>query len=262
MATEHTSKNPLERAICERDRALVVRFVAEGYKLSQLDMAAEMGYGDFPPAVVMLVRELALTSEQREMVDSYWWNFRYGKSLWHLKIKAFYPMYDKPDEAEKKLIDAVVRANSAAVVELLKEKPGTLRCFSPELLIMLPELTREATLAFLTDGFIPAVVPELFAFLLREADEPDVLADLPYRKRLMYANLLIHILQGEAPAPDEDWYPMGNSIEDGCDRSVYCRPHSFCYDPRHRYRPRSVDDEYEKTAHEIVRHGSNQEKPQ
>ena len=113
---------------------------------------------------------------------------------------------------------------------------------------MLSELTREATVAFLTDGFAPAAVPKLFEFLLREADHPDVLADLPYRKRLMYANLLIHILQGETIRPYEDRYPMGNSIEDGCDRSVYCRTHSYCFDPRHRYCPRSADDEYEKPA--------------
>lgn len=253
MANDLTPRNPLERAICKHDAKQVVRFVAEGYKLTQTEIAAEMGYGDLPPAVVMLVLELALTPEQREMIHSYWWHSRHGRNLWGLKIKAFHPMYDKPNEAEKRLIDAVVRADSAVVVELVGKKPGTLRSFSPELLIMLPELTREATLALLTDGFIPAVVPELFAFLLREVETPEIFADLPYRKRLMYANLLIHILQGEAPDPDEDWYPMGNSIEDGCDRSVYCRTYSFCYDPRHRYRPRCADDEYEPPAHDVRR---------
>ena len=254
MATESTPKNPLERAIREHDRAQVVRFVAEGYKLSQLDMAAEMGYGDFPPAVVMLVLKLALTPGQRKNIHTYWWHFHHGSKLFDIEIKAHKPLSDKPTAAEKKLIDAVVSADSAAVVELVGKKPGTLRNFSQELLIMLPELTREATLAFLTDGFAPTVVPKLFEFLLREAETPDVLADLPYRKRLMYANLLIHILQGEAPGPDEDWYPMGNSIEEGCDRSVYSRPHSYCYDPRHRYRPRCADDEYEKPTRKIVKY--------
>ena len=252
MTSDVAPKNRLERAIREHDRAQVVRFVAEGYKLSQLDMAAEMGCGDFPPAVVMLVLELALTPEQRKDIHTYRWHFHHGSNP--VNIEWSVPRSDKPDAAEKKLLDAVVRADSAAVVELVKKKPGTLRGFSAELLIMLPDLTREATLAFLTDGFAPTVVPKLFEFLLREAETPDVLADLPYRKRLMYANLLIHILQGEAPAPDEDWYPMGNSIEEGCDRSVYSRPHSYCYDPRHRYRPRCADDEYEKPTRKIVKY--------
>ena len=178
----------------------------------------------------------------------------HGDALRETVRDALAPFPKRPNAAEKRLIDAVVRADGAAVIELVNEHPGTFRNFAPELLIMLPELSREATVALLSSGFAPAVVPELFRFLLREADEPDVLADLPYRKRLMYANLLIHILQGEAPRPDEDWYPMGNSIEEGCDRSVYCRTHSYCYDPRHRYRPRCADDEYEKPTRKIVKY--------
>lgn len=256
MATEHTPKNPLERAIRERDRALVVRFVTEGRKITGTASAEWLFHPAFPRSVVMLVLKLALSPRRLATLR------QRDDALGEAAREALAPFPERANAAERRLIDAVVRADSAAVVEETKRNPGTLRNFSPELFIMLPELTREATVAFLTAGFAPAVVPEVFRVLLRETDTPDTLAFLPYRKRLMYANLLIHILQGETIYTDEDWYPMGNSIEDGCDRSVYCHPHSFCYDPRHRYCPRFADDEYEKPSHEIVRHGSNQEKPQ
>ena len=253
MATESTPKNPLERAIRDHDRALVVRFVAEGHTLTSTTPAAELSAPEFPETVAMLVLKLALPRTRLEIINTSRWYHYNGDGMREMVRWALAPLPDRANAAEKRLIDAVVRADGAAVVELVKKKPGTLRNFSPELLIMLPELTREATLAFLADGFVPAAVPRLFEFLLREADQPEIFADLPYRKRLMYANLLIHILQGEAPRPDEDWYPMGNSVEEGCDRSVYCRPHSYCFDPRHIYRPRCADDEYEAPVHDVRR---------
>ena len=255
MAIEFTPKNSLEQALHDDDRANVVRFVAEGEKLTCVASAGWLAHSGFPAAVVQLVLKLALPPEKLTFIGNnlMWFLHYHGDGMRDAVRLALAPLPDQPNAAEKRLIDAVVRADSAKVVEVVKKKPGTLRNFSPELLIMLPELTREATLAFLTDGFAPTVVPKLFEFLLREAESPDVLADLPYRKRLMYANLLIHILQGEAVSPDEDWYPMGNSIEDGCDKSVYCHSYDYCYDPRHRYRPRSVDDEYEKPEHDIRR---------
>ena len=254
MAIEFTPKNSLEQALREHDRAQVVRFIAEGDKLSGNRPAAWLAGSDFPPEVVQLVLKLALTREQLKAMDNYYWHFRNGARELDIPVMlALAPPPDRPNAAEKHLIDAVVRADSAKVVELVKKKPGTLRNFSPELLIMLPELTREAILEFLANGFAPAAVPELFALLLRETESPDVLDSFSYRERLMYANLLIHILQGEAVSPDEDWYPMGNSIEDGCDKSVYCHSYDYCYDPLHRYCPRFADDEYEKPEHDIRR---------
>jgi len=202
----------------------------------------------------MLVNKLALTPEQRKRLSSRWWSFRGGRDLLKMTLKAHEPLCDsKVDEAEKRLIDAVVRADSAEVVKLVRKKPGTLRNFAPELLIMLPELTREAAMLLLTEGFSTAAVPELFRILVAEAETPEILTDMPYRKRLMYANLLIHHLQGETVSPDEEWYPMGNTVDDGCDRRVLCRPHSYCFDPRHLYRPRGVDGEYEKPTRRIAR---------
>ena len=245
MTHEIAPDNPLERAFLDGDRALVVRFVAEGGKITGNASAERLVRVGFPAEVVQLVLKLAFSRRRLENLC------HRDDALGDAARQALAPLPGRVNAAEKKLIDAVVRADSAAVIKLTEKKPGTLRNFSPELCIMLPELTREATVALLTNGFAPAAVPELFQFLLREADRPDVLASMPYRKRLMYANLLIHILQGDVIRPDEDWYPMGNSVEDGGDRSVYCHPHSYCFDPRHRYRPRRADDEYEKPEHDI-----------
>lgn len=261
MATESTPKNPLERAIRDHDRALVVRFVAEGHTLASTTPAAELSAPEFPETVAMLVLKLALPRTRLEIINTNRWYHCNGDGMREMVRRALAPFPDRANAAEKKLIDAVVCADSAAVVKLVRKTPGTLRNFSPELLTMLPELTREAVVAFLASGFAPAVVPEVFRTLLREVKKPEALAELPYRKRLMYANLLIHILQGETIYPDEDWYPMGNSIANGCDRGVYCHPYHYYYDPSHRYEPRFADDEYEKPARKIVRHGSNQEKP-
>ena len=105
MANDLTPRNPLERAICKHDAKQVVRFVAEGYKLTQTEIAAEMGYGDLPPAVVMLVLELALTPKQREMIHSYWWHSRYGRNL--VNIEWSVPWSDKPDGHSLYVLDAV-----------------------------------------------------------------------------------------------------------------------------------------------------------
>ena len=253
MALEFTPKNPLERAIRERDRALVVRFVAEGGHLTCPAPAGWLLPPAFPAEVAQLVLKLALTRSRLKIIDTDRWYHYNGEALRETVRQALAPFPDRANAAEKKLIDAVVRADSAAVVKLVRKTPGTLRNFSSVLLVMLPELTREAVVAFLASGFAPAVVPELFRALLREVKKPEALAELPYRKRLMYANLLIHILQGETIYPDEDWYPMGNSIANGCDRGVYCHPYHYCYDPSHRYEPRFADDEYETPTHDIRR---------
>ena len=251
MSSDLTLKNRLGRAIRDGDRARVVHFVAEGDTLPRTTSAAALPA--LPEAVAMLVLKLALTPKQLALIDTERWRRRHGDALRDTVKRALAPLPEKANAAEKRLLAAVVNADSAVVVDLTKKKPGTLRNFSPELFILLPDLTREATVAFLTGGFAPTVVPEVFAFLLRETDAPDVLAAFPYRERLMYANLLIHILQGETIHLDEDWYPMGSSIADCCDRGVYCHVHRYCYDPRHLYRPRCADDEYEKPTHDIRR---------
>lgn len=241
----------LEKALMEHDRAQVVRFVAEGGRLSGTAPARWLATPAFPEEVAQLVLKLALPREMLESINTTRWYHYHGDALRETVRRALAPLPNRPNTAEKRLIDAVVRADSAEVLKLVREKPGTLRNFAPELLIMLPELTRHAVLALLTAGFVPAAVPMLFRFLVKEAEEPEVLADQPYRKRLMYANLLIHHLQGEAVSPDEEWYPMGNTVEDGCDRGVWCRTYSYCFDPRHLYRPRSADEEYEKPTRRL-----------
>jgi len=251
MSREFTPSNPLERAIHDRDRAQVVRFVAEGGRINCTAPAGWLTPPAFPEEAAQLVLKLALPRALLESINTPRWYHYNGDALRETVRRALAPLPEGPNAAEKKLIAALVRTDSAEVLKLVREKPGTLRNFAPELLIMLPELTREAVVALLTAGFAPAAVPMLFQFLVKEAEAPDILADLPYRKRLMYANLLIHHLQGEVVSPDEEWYPMGNTVEDGCDRSVWCRMHSYCFDPLHRYRPRDIDEEYEKPTHRI-----------
>ena len=254
MAIEFTPKNSLEQALHDDDRANVVRFVAEGEQLHHVTVAGWLAHSGFPEAVVQLVLKLALSPEQLTFIGNNlaWFLHYHGVGMRDSIDLALAPLPDQPNAAEKRLIDAVVRGDSARVVELVKQKRGTLRNFSPELLIMLPELSREATVGFLARGFAPAAVPKLFEFLLRETDSPAVLDSFSYRERLMYANLLIHILQGEAISPDDEWYPMGDAVENGESRGRRFHYCSYCFDPRHCCRPRRADGEceYEKPEHD------------
>lgn len=88
MASEAVPRDRLERAIRDRDAKRVVDCVAAGDALTRLDLVDELGYGDhFPPAVVLLVLEHALTPEQRKTIHSYWWHFRFGSGVFHKELE-------------------------------------------------------------------------------------------------------------------------------------------------------------------------------
>ena len=81
----------------------------------------------------------------------------------------------------------------------------------------------------------------LLQFFLDEAEDPQLLMHLDYPNRVMYANMMIHIVQGKLSSRrkyvTDDWYPFGNSLADG-DPSVPCHVFNYYFDPRHIYCPR------------------------
>ena len=164
----------------------------------------------------------------------------------------------------KEMMQAVTDENDREICRLAEEDGGCLRSLTHErcavLCRKLLKLERYTIVLLLAEGIHYASVPVVLNFLLQECEHTDCLNGMDYKERLMLANLLIHILQGEiTPDDDElvaqDWYPMGSSIEDDCDRHVYCHPYSYYYDPRHVYRPRFADGEYEQPKHSIRRKG-------
>ena len=245
METEVIPRTALEYAIRDRDAKLVVRCVAEGERLTRIGFAGELADASFSPAVVFTVLELALSRRQLEKLALG------GGQLADMAREVLAPPPESADAEEWEIIRAIVEGDSGHVLAMTGKKRGILRNWAPELALLIPDLSKPAVAALLEKGFADRVRPRVLKTFIDEVKTPDVLANLSYRERLMYANLAIHIMQGETIYPDEDWYPMGNALVEGCDRGVYCHPYGYYYDPSHRYEPRFADDEYETPAHDI-----------
>ena len=248
MSNEVTPRTALERAIRLRDAKQVVSCIAECGKLTRPDLVCELADPAFSPVVVFLVLELALPKRRLEALG----DIADGR-LAAMVREARSPFPNNADKDEWKLIRAIVAGDSERVLAMTGAKRGILKNWSAELALLLADLSKPAVAALLAEGFADRVKPLVLKTLLNEVKTPDVLATLSYSERLVYANLMIHILQGEVIYPDEDWYPMGNSLAEGCDPGVYCHSYHYYYDPSHRYEPRFADGEYEKPAHDIRR---------
>ena len=198
-----------------------------------------------------------LRQRQQRGGDTPDWYRANGNALRSLIGKTLTPFPTDLTGKEKRLIQAIITGDSAKLINMTQKENGILRNWSPELLIMLPELSKPAAVALLSDGFADHVKTRVFQFLIEEVGTPDVLDSFSYRERLMYANLMIHIMQGEAIYPDEDWYPMGNALANGSDRSVYCHAYGYYYDPSHRFEPRFADGEYTESVQELHDHSDH-----
>ena len=132
---------------------------------------------------------------------------RAGERLRQLAEAALEPLPEQPSDGEKLLLKAIVFRDDAEVIRLIKEVKVVLRGFAPQLLVILPELSKEAVLTFLRDGLSAKLKAVVLGILLKETQKPDALKDLSYSDLTRLCNLMIRIIAGKPVSPEEPWYP-------------------------------------------------------
>lgn len=228
MASEFKPENMLEYAIHEFDQKKIIQAIAEEIPLNRLIAARWLDYEHFSDEVVFSVLLIAITQKQLKMMSNSWFRgfFRVGKRLQKLVREALAPLPQEPSDIERKLIRAIIYRDNGEIIRLIREEGAVFSGFSPELLLMLPELSQSAVLAFLKDGLSPKLKAIVFGIFLKEVETPDLLEGFTYKERVRYANLMLHILAGVKISEHIPFYPDGD------------QPYYFYYfDPEHRYDP-------------------------
>ena len=80
--------------------------------------------------------------------------------------------------------------------------------------------------------------PGILQMFLKEVEKPELLAHLDYKNRLMYANMMIHIIQGKLSHNkkfvNDKWFPFAGKKD---------HSYSYYFDPRHICQPWAEEDE-------------------
>ena len=255
----------LEEAIVENENSLIIQLTVDavgedGCGLTRPDVLATDKFFSLPIRTAAVVIACGINNLMRQEAMSY-------MKRHHPKSEVIGLMKDvesipeaEPGPEEEALMRAVMAGDDREIRRLIDEDVVFLRRLDEKrcaaLCRALLNLKPYTIVLLLAHGIHYASVPELLKFLLRECEHAHDLKDLDYKERLMLTNLLIHVLQEEINPEDDDlieqdWYPMGNSIENDCDRHVYCHSYSYYFDPRYIYMPRFADGEYEKPEHTI-----------
>ena len=209
MGIDFKPKNALEQAIYDHNGEMIIYAIAENNMLTTLAPASNLGYECFSDEVIFSVLLNAVTEKQlHTMTDGWFWgHLKAGERLRKLVDETLAPLPQDPSAAEKKLIKAIVWRENKEIIRLIREEKAKFHGFAPELLIMLPELSKEAVLTFLRDGLSAKLKAIVWRIFLAETEEPDLLKDFSYAERCKYANLMIKILAGKPVSADEPWYP-------------------------------------------------------
>lgn len=231
MGIDFKPQNALEQAIHDYNSEMVIYAIAENNMLSTLVPASNLGYECFSDEVIFAVLLNAVTEKQLHTMTNgwFWGHLRAGERLRKLVNETLAPLPQDPSDAEKKLIKAIVWRENNEIIRLIREENAKFYGFAPELLIMLPELSREAVLMLLQNGVTAKLKAMIFGIFLAETANADILKSFSYAARVMYANLMLSLMQGEDISATEAWYPEAR----------FCR-RSYCFDPEHRYEPFSI----------------------
>ena len=262
--TKFVPEGELEEAILEERNSLIIQLTVEaagknGCGLTRPDVLATEEFYSLPERTAAVTVGCAINGSMRQNALSFV-RRRHLESKVELLEEVRRTPETEPTADEENLMRAVMAGDDREICRLIDVDAVSLRSLADERCAALCRALlnlKPYTIVLLLDlGIHYASVPELLKFLLRECEHADRLKDLDYKERLMLTNLLIHVLQEEITSEDDDlieqdWYPMGNSIEDGCDRHAYCHSYSYYYDPRYIYMPRYADGEYEKPEHSI-----------
>lgn len=255
----------LEEAIVANDNSLIIQLAADKYEnvwrgLARPDVLATEEFFSLPIRTAAVVIACGMNEPVRQEAMSFMKRCYTKPEVIGLLEDVEKTPKAEPAPDEEALMRAVMAGDDREVCRLIDVDAVSLRSLADErcaaLCRALLNLKPYTIVLLLAYGIHYASVPELLNFLLRECKHTHSLNDLDYKERLMLTNLLIHVLQEEITPEDDDlikqdWYPMGSSIEEGCDHRVYCHPYSYYFDPRYIYRPRFADGEYEKPEHSI-----------
>ena len=209
MGIDFKPQNALEQAIHDHNSEMVIYAIAENNMLTTLVPASNLGYECFSDEVIFAVLLNAVTEKQlHTMTNGWFWGYlRVGERLRKLVNETLASLPQDPSDAEKKLIKAIVWRENNEIIRLIREENAKFYGFAPELLIMLPELSKEAILTLLRDGLSAKLKAIVFGIFLKETETPDLLESFSYAKRLKYSNLMIKIMAGKHISADEPWYP-------------------------------------------------------
>ena len=209
MGIDFKPQNALEQAIHDYNSEMVIYAIAENHTLTTLAPASNLGYECFSDEVIFAVLLNAVTEKQLHTMTNgwFWGHLRAGERLRKLVNETLAPLPQDPSDAEKKLIKAIVWRENNEIIRLIREENAKFHGFAQELLIMLPELSKEAALAFLKDGLSAKLKVIVWRIFLNETEEPDLLKDFSYAERCKYANMMMKIITGKAVSAEEPWYP-------------------------------------------------------
>ena len=203
MGIDFKPKNALEQAIYDRNSEMIIYAIAENNMLTTLVPVSIMGNECFSDEVIFSMLFNALTERQLHILREY---LNIGERLQKLLEDTLAPLPQDPSDAEKKLIKAIVWHENDEIIRLIREEKAQFHGFAPELLVMLPDLSKEAVLIFLRDGLSAKLKAIVWRIFLNETEEADLLKDLSYRDRCKYANLMVKILADKPVSADEPWY--------------------------------------------------------
>ena len=209
MGINFKPQNLLEQAIYDKNSEMVIYAIAENNMLTTLAPASNLGCECFSDEVIFSVLFNAVTEQQLHLMTNgwFWGHLKAGERLRKLVNEVLTPLPQEPSALEKLLIKAIIYRNNEEIIRLIEKENAKFYGFSLELLLMLPELSKEAILVLLRDGLsakIKAIVLQIF---LNETTEPDMLKDFSYAQRCKYANLMIKIIANKPVCANEVWYP-------------------------------------------------------
>ena len=238
--TDFIPSNEFERLIMAGDTAGIVREIVEQKGLTRPDILAEPEFFALPLRTAMLIVQIAMPQKTRQDALDLLKRTQPDSEVIFLLEDAIEPPFGKLSAEENRLMEAVLKHDNEEILHLIYEEEIVFEHVSgpmiAQLVSALEQLRKETVVHLFHSGFHYRTLGVLLIILLYECTEPRGLKDMDYRKRLMYANLLIHILQNEITPDDtekieQDWYPAGDSLKNGC------HSYSYYYDPKSLYAP-------------------------
>ena len=238
--TDFIPRNEFERLILANDTAGIVREIVEQKGLTRPDILAEPEFFSLPLRTAMLIVQIAMTQKTRQDALDYLKRNQPDSEVIFLLEDALEPPFGKLSAEETRLMDAVLNHDDEVILRLIYDEEIIFTHISgpmiAQLVSAMEHLRKETAVCLFHSGFHYRTLGILLIMLLYECTEPRGLKDMDYQKRLMYANLVIHILQNEITPDDtekieQDWYPTGNSLKNR--RLSY----SYYYDPQSIYAP-------------------------
>ena len=238
--TEFIPRNEFERLILTNDTAGIVREIVEQKGLTRPDILTEPEFFSLPLRTAMLIVQIAMTQKTRQDALALLKRTQPDSEVIFLLEDALEPPFGKLSAGENRLMDAVLNHDDEVILSLIYDEEIIFEHVSgpmiAQLVSAMEHLRKETVVRLFHAGFHYRTQGILLIMLLYECTDPRGLKDMDYQKRLMYANVLIHILQNEITPDDtekieQDWYPTGNSLKNGQ------HSYSYYYDPQSLYAP-------------------------